>query len=100
MKSLNMRNQISIKARATTIAKGFAREREKGKGGTSAGAGGVTTLDEEVLDDTVEDGVVVIAFKAKLNEVSDGFRSLLWPELNVERTARRVQHHLTLRRRF
>ena len=69
-------------------------------GSTGAGAGGVAALDEEVLDDAVEDGVVVIVFEAELNEVPRGLRSLFRPQLNVQRTARSVHHHLPLRRRL
>lgn len=57
-------------------------------------------MDEEVLDDAVEDGVVVVAFEAELNEVPHGLGRFFRPELDVERAVRRVQHHLPLRRRL
>jgi len=46
---------------------------------TGAGGGGVAALDEEILDDAVEDGVVIIVFEAELHEVPDGFGSLFGP---------------------
>lgn len=67
---------------------------------TCAGAGGIAALDEEVLDDAVEDGVVVVALEAELDEVPYGLGRFLRPELDVERAVRRVQHHLPLRRRL
>lgn len=46
---------------------------------TGAGGGGVAGLDKEVLDDAVEDGVIVVVFEGELDEVSNGFGSLLGP---------------------
>lgn len=46
---------------------------------TGARAGGVATLNEEIFDDTVEDGVVVVTFEAELNEVPNGFGSFFRP---------------------
>lgn len=67
---------------------------------TCAGAGGVTTLDEEGLDDAVEDGAVVVALDAELDEVADGLGGFLGPELDVEWPHRRLHHHLPLRWRL
>ena len=47
---------------------------------TSAGAGGVAALNEEVLDDAVEEGAVVVALEAELDEVAARQRTLLGPE--------------------
>jgi hypothetical protein len=46
-------------------------------------AGGVSTLDEEIFDDAMEDGVVVVAFETELDEVSDCFGSFFGPEFYV-----------------
>jgi len=46
---------------------------------TGAGAGGITALNEEAFDDTMKDGVIVVTFEAKLNEVSNGFGSFFRP---------------------
>lgn len=67
---------------------------------TGAGAGGITALDEERLDDAMEDGAVVVALEAELDEVADGFGSFFGPKLDVDRPHRRLEHHLPLRRRF
>jgi hypothetical protein len=64
---------------------------------TGAGASGVAALDEEVLDDAVEEGAVVVALEAELHEVARRLGSLLGPQLDVERTSRRLHHHLALR---
>lgn len=69
----------------------------KGKG-TGAGAGGVAALNKKALDDTMEDGVVVVAFEAKLDEVADCFWGLFGPELDVQWAIRCVQYDLAFRR--
>jgi hypothetical protein len=65
---------------------------------TVASTGGIASLNEEALDDAVEDGVVVVAFEAELDEVADGLRGLFGPQLDVQRPVRGIQHHLALRR--
>lgn len=65
---------------------------------TSAGAGGVAALNEEVLDDAVEEGAVVVALEAELHEVARRLGGFLGPQLDVERASRRLHHHLPLRR--
>jgi hypothetical protein len=67
---------------------------------TCARAGGVASLNKEVLDDAVEEGVVVVALEAELHEVARRLGGLLGPELDVERPCRRMYHHLPLRRRL
>jgi hypothetical protein len=42
---------------------------------------GITTLDNEICDDTMENGVVVVALHTELNKVPAGFWGLLGPEL-------------------
>ena len=65
---------------------------------TGSGASGVSALDEEVLDDAVEEGAVVVALEAELHEVARRLGGLLGPQLDVERASRRLHHHLALRR--
>lgn len=65
---------------------------------TSSGSGGIAALDEEGFDDAVEDGVVVVTLEAELDEVPHGFGGFLGPELDVDGSVRRLQHHLPLRR--
>ena len=67
---------------------------------TLAGAGRVTRLSHEVPDHAMEDAPVVIALEAELHKVAAGERRLLGPELDVERTDRRVQDTLPIRRRL
>jgi hypothetical protein len=67
---------------------------------TCARAGGVASLNEEVLDDAVEEGAVVVALEAELHEVARRLGGLLGPQLDVERPCRRMYHHLPLRRRL
>lgn len=59
-------------------------------GDTGASSGGVPTLNKKTLDYTVKDGVIVVAFEAKLDEISDCFWWLLRPELDVEWPVGRV----------
>lgn len=68
--------------------------------GTCASGGGIAALDEEAFDDAVENGVVEVAFETKLNEVPNSLRSLLGPELDVQRAVRRLYYHFPFRRRF
>ena len=44
---------------------------------TAAGTGGVTALDHEALDDTVEDHIVIFAGGGKSREVLAGLRGVL-----------------------
>ena len=71
-----------------------------GLGVTAPGAGGVTALDEEGLDDAVEDGAIVVALEAELYEVAGRLRGLLGPQLDVQWAHRRPDHHLPPRRRL
>lgn len=57
-------------------------------------------MDEESFDDAMEDGVVVVTFEAELDEIPGGLGRLLWPQLHVEGTVCRIQHHFPLCRRF
>lgn len=70
------------------------------KNRTFSGASGITALNEEGLDYTMEDCVVIVTFEAQLHEVSHGLRSFLWPKLYVQRPIIRRQYHLPLRRRL
>ena len=49
-----------------------------------AGAGGVAALDDEARDEAVEDGAVVVAVEAVLEEVAGGEGGLLGEELEGE----------------
>ena len=53
---------------------------------TSTGPCGVTTLDHEAFDDTVEGRGVVVTFEAELEEVSAGTGTLGGPEVKREVT--------------
>lgn len=55
-------------------------------------------MDEEVLDDAVEEGAVVVALEAELHEVARRLGGLLGPQLDIEGAGRRLHHHLALRR--
>ena len=56
-----------------------------------AGARRVAALDDEALDQAVEDGVVVVAIEAQLQEVARGDGRLLGEELDFEVAGGRVQ---------
>uniref|UniRef100_A0A7C9ACA2 Uncharacterized protein n=1 Tax=Opuntia streptacantha TaxID=393608 RepID=A0A7C9ACA2_OPUST len=60
----------------------------------------ITALNEETLDDSMEDGVVIVTLKAKLNEISHCFGSFLRPKLDVKGSVGGVNDHLPLRRRL
>lgn len=69
-------------------------------GSTGATAGWITALYEEALDNTVKDGIVVIAFQAQLDEVPDGLWGLFRPEFDVQWPVRGVKNQLALCRRL
>lgn len=64
------------------------------------GAGGIAALDEEGFDDAVEEGAVVVALEAELDEVADRLGRLLRPQLDVQGAVAGVDHHLPPRRRL
>lgn len=65
-----------------------------------AGAGGIAALDEEGFDDAVEEGAVVVALEAELDEVADRLGRLLRPQLDVQGAVAGVDHHLPPCRRL
>ena len=60
----------------------------------------ITSLGHELVDDPVEEAAIVVALEAKLHKISAGQWCLLWPQLDVERADRRVQHDLPVRPRL
>lgn len=51
-------------------------------------------MDNEARDDAMEDGIVIVALHAELNEVARGLGRLFAPQFNLNVTCGRVQDHL------
>lgn len=60
------------------------------------GSSGISALHDEVLDEPVENGVVVVAFEAQLDEVAACYRALFAPQLDVDVTECRFQADLNV----
>ena len=65
-----------------------------------AGARGVAALQNKVLDEAVEDGVVVVAIEAELQEVARRDGRLFREELELKVAGGCVKNHLRRWRRF
>lgn len=79
----------------------FIRERLSIDGlAAHARFGGVSALNHELGNHSVENGIVVISLQAKLDEILAGLGCLVGPELNLQLSLRRVKNDLAGRGRF